>query len=112
MTPTAWDVRNKLLAILNVVRHSGKPYLDLESGSLYAETGGDANSKRRMSICHDVMTRMMRPGDVVLNESRNGEGATILIRYSLQNPTRQRERSHFAKSNLADVLNLITALFV
>ena len=84
MTATAWDVRNKLLAILNGARHSGKPYVDLESGSLYAETGGDANSKRRMSICHDVMTRMMRPGDVVLNESRNGEGATILIRYSLK----------------------------
>jgi hypothetical protein len=39
---------------------------------------------RRMSICHDVMTRMMRPGDLVLNESRNGDGPTILIRYSLK----------------------------
>jgi hypothetical protein len=37
-----------------------------------------------MSICHDTMTRMMRPGDRVLSESRNGEGATLLIRYSLK----------------------------
>jgi hypothetical protein len=29
------------------------------------------------------MTRMMRPGDRVLNESRNADGATLLIRYSL-----------------------------
>jgi hypothetical protein len=83
MTPTAWDLRNKLLAILNEAKHSGKPYLDLESGSLYSQMGGDSNSKRRMSICHDIMTRMMRPGDRVLNESRNGDSATLLIRYSL-----------------------------
>jgi len=84
MTPTAWDFRNKLLAILNGARHNGKPYVDLESDNLFAETGGDPNSKRRISVCHDVMTRMMRPGDTVLNESRNGDGPTILIRYSLK----------------------------
>jgi hypothetical protein len=84
MTPTAWDFRNKLLAILNGARHSGKLYVDLESGNLYTQMGGDPNSNRRMSICHDVMTRMMRPGDLVLNESRNGDGPTILIRYSLK----------------------------
>ena len=84
MTPTAWDFRNKLLAILNEAKHSGKPYLDLESSSLYSDMGGDPNSKPRMTICHDIMTRMMRPGDRVLSESRNGDGATLLVRYSLK----------------------------
>ncbi|HXV84783.1 MAG TPA: hypothetical protein VEG60_33465 [Candidatus Binatia bacterium] len=84
MRPTAWDFRNKLLAILNGARHNGMPYVDLESGNFYAQMGGDPNSKRRMSICHDIMTRMMRPGDLVLNESRNGDDATIAIRYSLK----------------------------
>ena len=84
MTPTAWDFRNKLLAILNGAKHSGKSYVDLESGNLYAQTGGDPNSKPRMSMCRDIMTRMMRPGDLILNESWNGAGATILIRYSLK----------------------------
>lgn len=84
MTPTAWDFRNKLLAVLNGARHSGKPYVDLESSNFYAQMGGDPNAKRRMLICHDIMTRMMRPGDLVLNESRNGDDATILIRYSLK----------------------------
>jgi len=84
MTPTAWDFRNKLLAILNGAKHSGKSYVDLESGNLYAQTGGDPNSKPRMSMCRDIMTRMMRPGDLILNESWNGDGATILIRYSLK----------------------------
>jgi hypothetical protein len=84
MTPTAWDFRNKLLAILNEAKHNGKPYLDLESGSLYSQMGADPDSKPRMSICHDIMTRMMRPGDRVLSESRNGDGATLLIRYSFK----------------------------
>jgi hypothetical protein len=84
MTPTAWDFRNRLLAILNGAKHSGKSYVDLESGNLYVQMGGDPNSKPRMSICHDIMTRMMRPGDLVLNESRNGDGTSILIRYSLK----------------------------
>ena len=84
MTLTAWDFRNKLLAILNEAKHSGKSYLDLESGSLFSQMGGDPNSKPRMSICHDIMTRMMRPGDRVLDESRNADGPTLLIRYSLK----------------------------
>ena len=84
MTPTAWDFRNKLLAMLNEAKHSGKPYLDLESASLHSQMGGDPKSKTKMSICHDIMTRMMRPGDRVLNESQNGDGATLLIRYSLK----------------------------
>ena len=84
MSPTAWDLRNKLLAILNGAKHSGKSYMDLESGDLYAQTGGDPNSKPRMSTCHHTMTRMTRPGDLILNESRNGDRATISIRYRLK----------------------------
>jgi hypothetical protein len=32
MTPTAWDFRNKLLAILNAARHSGEIYVDVGIG--------------------------------------------------------------------------------
>ena len=84
MPPTAWEFRNRLMAILNGAKHSGKPYVDLVSGNLYAQMGGEPKSKPRMSICYDIMTRMMRPGDLVLNESRNSNGTTILIRYSLK----------------------------
>ena len=45
MTPTTWDLRNKL-AILNKAKHSGKPYLDLESCSVYSQMGGDLNAKK------------------------------------------------------------------
>ena len=84
MTPTAWDVRNKLMAILNAAKHSGAPYVDVESSNLHNELGGDPDSPHRMPIFHDVMTEMMRPGDSILKETRNGDGATILVRYIIK----------------------------
>ena len=88
MTPTAWDFRNKLTVILNTAEHSGKPYVDVESSNVHTEMGGDPNSNHRMPIFHEVMTRMMRPGDSVLKETGNGHGATMMIRYILKNKLR------------------------
>jgi hypothetical protein len=84
MTPTAWDFRNKLTVILNTAEHSGKPYVDVESSNLHTELGGDPNSHHRMPVCCEVMTRMMRPGDSILKETRNRDGETMMIRYILK----------------------------
>ena len=84
MTPTAWDFRNRLLAILSAARHGGKPYVDVESRNLFAQLGGDLKSNLRMPTCHDIMTKMMRPGDSILQETGDGERATLLIRYVLK----------------------------
>ena len=88
MAPTAWDFRNKLTVILNTAEHSGTPYVDVESSNLHTEMGGDSNSNHRMPIFHEVMTRMMRPGDSILKETGNGHGATMMIRYILKNKLR------------------------
>jgi hypothetical protein len=84
MTPTAWEFRNKLLAILSAARYGGMPYVDVESNNLFAQLGGDPKSNLRMPICHDIMTNMMRPGDLILQEAPDGDGATMLIRYILK----------------------------
>jgi hypothetical protein len=84
MTPTAWDFRNKLTAILNAAKHSGQAYVDIESDNLHKELGGDVTSHHRMPICCEVMKKMMRPGDSILTETGNGDGATMMIRYSLK----------------------------
>src|SRR5688572_16252276 len=81
MSPTAWEFRNKLTVILNTAKHSGKPYVDVELGNLHKELGGDQNSHHRMPIFHEVMTKMMRQGDSILEETENGNGATMMIRY-------------------------------
>jgi hypothetical protein len=82
MEPTEWDFRNKLLAVLSAARHKGMPYVDVQSGNLFAELGG---SKTNLPVpkCHDIMTRMMRPGDAILEETQNGDRATMLVRYIL-----------------------------
>jgi hypothetical protein len=83
MTPTLWEIRNKLLAILSAAKHSGKPFVDIDSGNLQAESGGDSNASLQMPICQDVMTRMMRPGDLILKDTSNEDVPRMLIRYLL-----------------------------
>ena len=98
MTPTAWDFRNKLLAILSAAKHSGKPYVDVESGNLFAELGGDPKSNLRVPICTDIMTKMMRPGDLILQDNPDGDRATMLIRYILTTTLGQQLQSFWSKN--------------
>ena len=81
MQPTAWDFQNQLMAILNAARQSGKPHIDVESGHLHTQVGEHPNSNHRMPVCCEVMRKMMRTGDSIVNEPPSGEGATLMIRY-------------------------------
>jgi 5-methylcytosine-specific restriction protein A len=83
MRPTAWEFRNKIAGILNTARQYGKSYVDVESGKLHGDLAGDPKSNHRMPICCDVMKRMMRKGDFILNESTSGHGASLTIRYAV-----------------------------
>jgi len=38
-------------------------------------------SDRSMAVCRDVMIKLMRPGDSILQESPIGKNATLAIRY-------------------------------
>ena len=86
MTPTAWDIRNKLTILLNTAKYSGKSYVDVESGILDKELGGHSTSRQSLDILHEVMTKMRRRGDAILKDPQAGEGATMLIRYNVNNP--------------------------
>jgi hypothetical protein len=77
MQPTAWDFQNQLMAILNAARQSGKPHIDVESSRLHAQSIGDPDSAQRTAVCCDVMIRMMRVGDSIVNELPDGNGVTI-----------------------------------
>lgn len=83
MTPTAWDIRNKLTIVLNTAKYSGKSYVDVESGNLDKELGGDSTPDQRLHILHEIMTKMMRRGDLILKEPQAGDSATMLIRYNI-----------------------------
>jgi uncharacterized protein YijF (DUF1287 family) len=77
MQPTAWDFQNQLMAILNAAQQSGKPHIDVESNHLHARLIRHSDSPQRTSVCCDVMIRMMRTGDSILNELPDGKGVTI-----------------------------------
>jgi len=81
MRPTAWDFRNKLTVILNVARQKGDAYVDVESGHLHSQVGGYPNASHKLPICCDVMKRMMRAGDSIVEESLSGHGTALTIRY-------------------------------
>ena len=81
MQRTAWDFQNQLIAILNAARHNGKPYVDVESGHLHTRVGQDPNLNVGMPVCCEVMRKMMRAGDSIVNEPPSGEHATLMIRY-------------------------------
>ena len=82
MQPTAWDFQNQLMAIINRARQSGKPHIDVESNHLHAQLIGHSDSAQKTAVCCDVMIRMMRTGDSILNELPDGKGVTI--RYVLR----------------------------
>ncbi len=81
MTPTAWEIRNCLAAILNFARQSGKSYIDVESNSLQKQLANASSSDRSLSVCCDVMIKLMRPGDSILQESPSGKSAMLAVRY-------------------------------
>jgi 5-methylcytosine-specific restriction protein A len=86
MAPTAWDFQNRLVAILNRARQSRQSFVDIESGSLHKEVGGYPDPNHRMTVCCEVMRKLMRTGDSVIKEPLGGQDATLVIRYTVQPP--------------------------
>ena len=73
MAPAAWDIRNTLVAILNAAQRSGKPYVvDIQPSDLDEAITADRETRVCGVMQHDIMTRMMRPGDRVLEDSHDG----------------------------------------
>ena len=80
MTPTAWNIRNTLIAILNAAQRSGKPDLDIEPGDLDEALSADRKPRDGNVMHRDIMTKMMRPGDTLLKDSQDDD-ARMVIRY-------------------------------
>jgi hypothetical protein len=83
MLPTAWDFQNHLMAILNAARQSGKHHIDVESNHLHAQMMVHPDSAHKMALCCEVMKRMMRAGDSIVNELPDGKGVTIRYVFSV-----------------------------
>jgi hypothetical protein len=81
MPPTAWDFQNHLMAMLNAAQQSGEPHLDVDSSNLHLQVGARPGSTSRMSVCREVMIKMMRAGDSIIKESPGGTDEQLIVRY-------------------------------
>lgn len=86
MAPTAWEIQNRLAAILNFARQSGKAYIDVESSNLQQQLADFSNSERSLPLCREVMIKLMRPGDSILEESAKQKDSALAIRYLIGKP--------------------------
>ena len=85
MQPIAWELQNRLAAILKAALKSGKLHIDVESGHLHTQVGEHQNSNHRMH--REVMIKMMRAGDSIVNEQPDEKSLTI--RYIVRRPARE-----------------------
>ncbi|MET3828670.1 hypothetical protein ABIC86_000130 [Paenibacillus sp. DS2363] len=65
---------------------TGNEYLDVITGEIHKELG----FKNRMPSCCHAMRKMMKTGDIILEEPTKGYGATLKIRYLLK-PKKEQE---------------------
>jgi hypothetical protein len=83
MAATGWEFRNRLLAILSAANYAGQPYVDIDCSKVHGDLGADLDPKP-MSGYRDIMTKLMRPGDSILEDKMDGERAILMVRYLLK----------------------------
>jgi len=83
MMPDSHDFQKALNEILESNSLHGKPYVNVNSGSMHRKLGGYPSRDHRMPICCRVMRNMMKPGDTILEEPPSGQGAKFTIRFKL-----------------------------
>lgn len=81
--PVASDFQRELNRIFQRATRQGRPYVDVKSGDLHRAVGGYPGRNHRMPVCCEVMKRNMKPGDQILQQPPEGQGATLVIRYKL-----------------------------
>ena len=83
MPPTADEFRAALRGRFDRATEEGKRSLEIRSGDLHEEVGGYPGSNHRMRNCCSVMRSEMTEGDVEVDAPPKGDGASVVIRYTL-----------------------------
>ena len=85
MAPNAETFRNALKDEFRRAEAAGMPYIDVRSGRLHEQVGGypAGDGNHRMRTCCMVMYGEKSKDDEVLKVPPKGNGATLVIRYTL-----------------------------
>lgn len=70
-------------AMIEQARSKGANHVDVNAGRLHRGVGGYPGPSNRMSGCCRAMRAALRRGDMVLIEPKSGLGATLTMRYFL-----------------------------
>ena len=81
--PTADDFRNLLARKFESAAAGGEDHVVIRSGDLHRELGGYPGRSHRMRACCKVMCTAMGSGDKVLKSPPSGQGANLVIHYSI-----------------------------
>jgi len=96
--------RNEIIRLKNEAKAKGLPYIEIVSGDVHRNVGGYTSSNHRMPICCDVMDSMKNEGDEIIYAPVKGKGATLKIRYYLNNDRAKGKRRNSMEEILEKIL--------
>jgi 5-methylcytosine-specific restriction protein A len=74
---------DELKKILVDAEQRGLPNIQVNAGNLHRRVGGYPGPNHRMPMCCSAMRAMMRDGDIIVQTTPSGNGASITIEYRL-----------------------------
>ena len=81
--PSAHEFEAVLLAILGKATREGAATVEIKSGDVHRTVGGYPGPNHRMPVCCAAMRSAMNSNDTVVAQPPKGNGASLLVRYSL-----------------------------
>ncbi len=75
----------EIINLQKQARKSNLQYIEINSGELHRKIGGYPGKNHRMPVCCDAMRKMMREGDEIITQPPKGNGASLTIKYKLDN---------------------------
>lgn len=83
MAATRNDFVAALETLLVEADRLGLSFIGVTAGALHRRVGGYPGNDHRMPVCCDVMRSAMHTGDSIVAQPPKGDGASLLIHYSL-----------------------------
>lgn len=71
----------ELTRLLNKAKGERREYIDITSKELHEIVGGYPGKNHAMPTCCNVMRKMMKKNDYIINQPPKGNGASLEIRY-------------------------------
>lgn len=86
MPATREDFTRALAGVFTEAERLDVSFIGLTAGALHRRVGGYPGDDHRMPACCRAMREAMSEGDAIIHQPPRGDGASLLIRYSIPRP--------------------------